>query len=187
MLSFGFKRAKILSYDKESRTAQVHIHGLTDGFEGGLTATFAYAVGEDDRDTEIKILGNSNQLPDVFVFFEGGEHDAPIIAFFSSHGSDNAQDIRRIKQENIEILAKQHIQIESETLIIKANTRFIGATVFDGAVNFNQLVTFNSDVKQGSKGRFNINQLTLNGVDVNNHYHVGDSGGLTGIMQSKTG
>jgi hypothetical protein len=38
----GFKRAKILSYNAKSRTAKVHIHGMTDGASEGLTATFAF-------------------------------------------------------------------------------------------------------------------------------------------------
>ena len=31
----GFKRAKILSYSAKSRTAKVHIHGMTDGASDG--------------------------------------------------------------------------------------------------------------------------------------------------------
>ena len=78
-----FKRAKILSYDAAKRTAQVHIHGLTDGASQGLTATFAYPVGDDDRDTERQIvLGN-----DVYVFFEDGDESCSVIAFYSSHGT----------------------------------------------------------------------------------------------------
>ncbi|TPS40987.1 hypothetical protein [Acinetobacter baumannii] len=48
----GLKRAKILSYNAKGRTAQVHIHGLTDGASEGITATFAYPVGDSDLDTE---------------------------------------------------------------------------------------------------------------------------------------
>ncbi|KCX96510.1 hypothetical protein J572_4073, partial [Acinetobacter baumannii 1499986] len=47
----GLKRAKILSYNAKGRTAQVHIHGLTDGASEGITATFAYPVGDSDLDT----------------------------------------------------------------------------------------------------------------------------------------
>ena len=53
---FNFIPAKILSYDAATRTAKVQIEGLTDGAEDGLTATFAYPVGHDDRDTEIQVL-----------------------------------------------------------------------------------------------------------------------------------
>ena len=53
---FNFIPAKILSYDAATRTAKVQIEGLTDGAEDGLTATFAYPTGYDDRDTEIQVL-----------------------------------------------------------------------------------------------------------------------------------
>ena len=46
----GFFPAKILRYDAAKRTAQVHVHGLTDGASEGLTAKIAYPVGDDDRD-----------------------------------------------------------------------------------------------------------------------------------------
>lgn len=52
----GFKKAKILSYDAQNRTAKIHIPGLTDGASTGLTATFAYPVGDSDKDTEREIL-----------------------------------------------------------------------------------------------------------------------------------
>ncbi|MCZ3007840.1 hypothetical protein NYZ11_19905, partial [Acinetobacter baumannii] len=45
--------AKILSYNAKGRTAQVHIHGLTDGASEGITATFAYPVGDSDLDTSV--------------------------------------------------------------------------------------------------------------------------------------
>lgn len=117
-MQYGFKRARILSYDSSTRTAKVHIFGLTDGASDGLTATFAYAVGEDDRDTELKILSSSSNLPDVYVFFEGGDEARPVIAFFSSHGSDNVTDVRRIRQKNIEILATSKATIEAPDIYI---------------------------------------------------------------------
>ena len=52
----NFIPAKILSYDAATRTAKVHTVGPTAGAEDGLTATFAYPVGHDDRDTEIQVL-----------------------------------------------------------------------------------------------------------------------------------
>ena len=91
----GFKRAKILSYNAKGRTAKVHIHGMTDGASDGLTATFAYPVGDSDKDTEREILAGE----DVYVFFENGEESRPVIAFFSSHGENAVVDTRRIRQE----------------------------------------------------------------------------------------
>lgn len=112
-----FKRAKILSYDAAKRTAQVHIHGLTDGASQGLTATFAYPVGDDDRDTERQIvLGN-----DVYVFFEDGDESCPVIAFYSSHGTGAEVDKRRIRQKNIELLATTKAYIDAPTIHLKGN------------------------------------------------------------------
>ena len=105
----NFIPAKILSYDAATRTAQVHIDGLTDGAEDGLTATFAYPVGHDDRDTEIQVLVGA----EVYVFFAGGQMDSPVIAFYRSHGTGAMVDTRRIRQSNIEILASNSISIEA--------------------------------------------------------------------------
>jgi len=106
---FNFIPAKILSYDAQQRTAQVQIDGLTDGAENGLTATFAYPVGHDDRDTEIQVLAGA----EVYVFFAGGQLDSPVIAFYRSHGEGAVVDTRRIRQKNIKILASNSISIEA--------------------------------------------------------------------------
>lgn len=106
---FNFIPAKILSYDAATRTAQVQIDGLTDGAEDGLTATFAYPVGHDDRDTEIQVLAGA----EVYVFFAGGQLDSPVIAFYRSHGAGAVVDTRRIRQKNIKILASNSISIEA--------------------------------------------------------------------------
>lgn len=105
----NFIPAKILSYDAATRTAQVQIDGLTDGAEDGLTATFAYPVGHDDRDTEIQVLAGA----EVYVFFAGGQLDSPVIAFYRSHGAGAVVDTRRIRQKNIKILASNSISIEA--------------------------------------------------------------------------
>ena len=112
---FNFIPAKILSYDAATRTAQVQIDGLTDGAEDGLTATFAYPVGHDDRDTEIQVFAGA----EVYVFFAGGQFDSPVIAFYRSHGEGAVVDTRRIRQKNIEILAESGISIEAIATKVK--------------------------------------------------------------------
>ncbi|NNP70381.1 hypothetical protein [Acinetobacter sp. Ac_5812] len=114
-MDMGFKRAKILSYDSSNRTAKVHIPGLTDGSAEGLTATFAYPVGDSDKDTEREILDGE----DVYIFFENNEQSRPVIAFYSSHGKDVVVDTRRIRQENIELLARTQVNIEAPEIRIK--------------------------------------------------------------------
>lgn len=146
MFQTAFRRAKILSYDPDTRTAKVHIFGLTDGASEGLTATFAYSVGEDDRDTEIKILENSANTPDVYVFFDGGDEARPVIAFFSSHGSSNVKDVRRIRQKNIEILATSKVTIKAPKVIINADVEINGDVTHAGNQKTTGTITATKDV-----------------------------------------
>ena len=143
-----FKRAKILSYDAAKRTAQVHIHGLTDGASQGLTATFAYPVGDDDRDTERQIvLGN-----DVYVFFEDGDESCPVIAFYSSHGIGAEVDKRRIRQKNIELLARSKITAKAKTIEIDGSE----------TVNIHGAVQIN--LTSEAKVSISAPQISMNGM-----------------------
>ena len=117
-----FYRAKILSYNAQNRTANVHIIGLTDGAEDGLVATFAYPVGDDDRDTELKIVTGN----DCYVFFESNDPARPVIAFYASHGTGALTDIRRIQQKNIEL--KGNVNTYGSQYITKSLSVATGAT-----------------------------------------------------------
>ena len=153
-----FYRAKILSYNAQNRTANVHIIGLTDGAEDGLTATFAYAVGDDDRDTELKIVAGN----DCYVFFESNDPARPVIAFYASHGTGALTDIRRIQQKNIELLAQIKATIEANTIHLKGNliidgnithtgnTTQIGNNIVNGTLNTTGAITSGTDVLAGT-------------------------------------
>ena len=122
----GFWPAKILSYDQDSHTAQVYIAGLTDGLADGITADFAYPVGEHDKDTERQILPGA----DVDVYFERGQQECPVIAFYRSHRIGGMKDIRRIRQKNIELLATANITIQAQqdvTIYGVSKVNIIGA------------------------------------------------------------
>ena len=99
--------ARVISYDPDARTLQVHIHGLTDGSVNGLTAKIAYPIGDDDRDTELQIEDGL----DVWVFFEGGDESKPVAWAASSHGTGTVKNTRRIRQENIELLADGTVKL----------------------------------------------------------------------------
>jgi len=152
-------RAKILSYNAKGRTAQVHIHGLTDGASEGLTATFAYPVGDDDRDTERRIVVGS----DVYVFFEDGDQASPVIAFYTSHSTKNLVDVRRIRQKNIELLAEQGVLIETPKLVIKADVEIQGNVTQKGDYTASGTVTGKKDVIGG-------------GISTKEHNHQGAHG-----------
>lgn len=99
--------ARVISYDPDARTLQVHIHGLTDGSADGLTAKIAYPISDDDRDTELLIEAGL----DVWVFFEGGDPSKPVAFAASSHGTGTVKEARRIRQKNIEVLADGTVRI----------------------------------------------------------------------------
>nr|WP_227865526.1 interleukin-like EMT inducer domain-containing protein [Acinetobacter nosocomialis] len=148
----GFKRAKILSYNAKGRTAQVHIHGLTDGASEGIAATFAYPVGDSDLDTEIQIVDGE----DVYVFFENGNEERPVIHSYVSHGDGAIVGVRRIRQDNIEFISKENLKVDSGTTVsiktplmnVQANTQQTGNSTLTGnsTVMGNTSVAGNSSV-----------------------------------------
>lgn len=136
-----FYPAKLIEYNQNERTAQVHIQGLTDGSPKGLTALLAYPIGDDDLDTERELLKGA----DVWVFFENGDMSAPVIAFYRSHGKGMAvKDVRRIRQENIEVLARSRITLNAKDLV-EVNAERV---VINAEMEFNGNITHNGDTTQ---------------------------------------
>lgn len=176
--------AKLISYDKVNRTAKVSIAGLTDGVEGGITAMLAYPIGDDDFDTERELLDGA----DVWVFFEQGDTTMPVIAFYRRHGQGRAVvDIRRIRQENIEVLARSAITLDAKDLVhIKAKTITIDATTVNlNASNFNVTAETSVNGNSTSYGNQTINgsvsatgDIKAGGISLKSHKHGGvDTGG----------
>lgn len=164
-----FYPAKLVSYNPKERTAMIQMDGLTDGSDG-IKATLAYPIGDDDLDTERELLPGA----DVYVFFEQGDLYAPVIAFYRSHGKGRAvTDTRRIRQENIELLARARVTIKAADLVeVEAGeVRITGHVVIDGDITHtgNQsttgTVTASLDVKAGG---VSLKQHTHGGVDSGN-------------------
>ncbi|MEX5443481.1 hypothetical protein WCE14_08940 [Acinetobacter schindleri] len=143
--------AKIVSYDAKSRTARIDIPTVTDGLEGGIVATFAYPVGDDDLDTERQILPGA----DCYIFFQQGDPYSPVIWAFRSHGTGAVVDVRRIRQKNIELLAAANITLNAaEVINLKAKQVIIDAElVVNGDSNLKQklTVTGESDLQGTTK------------------------------------
>lgn len=143
----GFFPAKIVSYNAKARTVKVSIPTVTDGLESGITAKIAYPVGHDDKDTEIEIKEGA----DCYIFFEQGDPSSPVMWAYSSHGVGAIVDYRRIRQENIELLAKANININAEdTIHLKATKVIIDAELVingDQTVNGNSTTIGTSDLQ----------------------------------------
>ena len=147
--------ATLVSYDSTNRTAKVSIAGLTDGVEDGITAMLAYPIGDDDLDTERELIAGA----DVWVFFEQGDTSMPVVAFYRRHGQGRAAvNVRRIRQENIELLARAKVTITANDLIfIKA-----GQVTIEGEVLIKGDVTHKGNSNQTGNAAIQGNQ-TING------------------------
>lgn len=146
---FGFPRAKILSYNAKTRTAQIHIYGMTDGASEGLEATFAYPVGDDDLDTEREILVGA----DVYIFFQNGDEGLPVVWSYSSHGEGAVEDVRRIRQKNIEILARANVLVQAGQEV-----------TITGASKVNLVSAGGIDVQSETKVSVRAPVISLNGA-----------------------
>lgn len=180
VISPYFHPAKLVSYDKANRTANVAIAGLTDGVPEGITAMLAYPIGDDDLDTERELLPGA----DVWVFFEQGDTSMPVIAFYRRHGGGQAVvDVRRIRQQNIELLARARITLTAKDLIqMQAQSVTIDAsTVTITADNMNVKAKINHTGSQSTTGTMSVkgNVSTTSNITAN--------GGITadGTMVAK--
>ncbi|EPU0939844.1 hypothetical protein ACVULL_003811, partial [Acinetobacter baumannii] len=115
---YGHYPATIISVDRKGRTAKIKVPPITDGLDSGITATFEYALGENDLDTEIEILAGT----DVYVFFLQGDPYSPVISGSRSHGKDAEVGHRRIRQENIELIAQHNISLIADEILLEAKT-----------------------------------------------------------------
>lgn len=166
---FGDYPAKILSVDKESKTARVSMEPFTKGLEEEVTATFAFPVGHDDRDTEIEVLEGA----ECYIFFLQGEPRSPVIWSYRSHGKDSVVDYRRIRQENIELLARNRINIEAqEELNLTAKRITINATE-QLIINANSKQNGTQEVTEKSTLAVDA---TIGGMNFSVHYHIDGRG-----------
>lgn len=119
---YGFWPATLVSYHAKQRTGEVYIEGITDGADRGLTAEFAYPVGESDKDTELQITVPAP----VDVYFEMGDPRCPVVFAFRTHQDGSAVvGTRRIRQENIELIASANLQLIAD----QANMQFSQMTL----------------------------------------------------------
>lgn len=170
--------ATIVSYDANARTARITIPTVTDGLDEGVEATFAYPVGDDDLDTERKILPGA----DCYIFFLQGDPYSPVIWAFRSHGKGAVVDTRRIRQKNIELLASANITLQAEEQItLKAKK-----LVIDAEVVMKKKTTLEDDLTVQKKTTL-VGGASIRGVEFDDHGHdgvkngEGVSGGVHGL------
>ncbi|HGW3984091.1 hypothetical protein ACRS5A_18765 [Acinetobacter baumannii] len=164
---FGHYPATIVSVDRENRTAKVKVSPITDGLDSGITATFQYAIGENDFDTEVEILEGA----DVYVFFLQGDPYSPVICGYRSHGKDAEVGHRRIRQENIELIAQHNISLIADEILLEAKTVKIKAEKIinegDSETTGTQTVRGKSTLEGGAN---------IDGIEFDTHKHGNSPG-----------
>lgn len=163
---FGYYPATILSYDAASRTARISVEPFTKDAPQGLKARFAYAIGEDDRKTEIKVVSGD----EVWIFFESGQPRAPIIAFYRSHSVGVRIDTRAIEQENVEILANSQFAVMADHINLYAN----GTDIYSDVTIHGQLIVTGDITGAEITGSA---VKTTSGKNLDTHTHSGVKSG----------
>lgn len=164
---YGHYPATIISVDRKGRTAKIKVSPITDGLETGITATFEYALGENDFDTEIEILPGT----DVYVFFLQGDPYSPVISGGRSHGKDAEVGHRRIRQENIELIAQNNISLIADEILLEAKTVKIKAENIINEGNSETTGTQKVRGKSTLEGGANID-----GIEFDTHKHGNSPG-----------
>lgn len=172
-----FLPAVLVSYDQNERTAMVSIPGLTDGAPEGIPAMLAYPIGDDDLDTERELIPGA----DVWVFFEKGDPTMPVIAFYRRHGRGRAvTDVRRIRQENIELLARDRVTINGDALV-EVNGETITLTGQTIVIKASQVIIEGDISHKGNQSTQGTIAASTNvvggGVSLNSHTHSGVKSG----------
>lgn len=93
--------AVIDSYNAETRLYRISIPGMTDGADALPEAEAIYALGDDSRETEVRIADGS----EVWVEFMGGDARHGLILGYRQRRAGNVVDLRYWKQKNIELEA----------------------------------------------------------------------------------
>lgn len=137
---FGFYPATILSYNGDSKTAQVSIEPYTSGSEDGIQAKIAYPVGFTDNDLELSIVPNT----EAWVFFEKGQFKNPVIGFFRTKQAGSTTGILRIRQKTIELIADEIKFIANTTTTGDATTQ--GDSTTEGNISTQGTVTSDGDM-----------------------------------------
>lgn len=178
MFAQVFHPAQMTAYNSRQRTATVWIQGLTDGADRGLTAHIAYPFGDCDRDTELQpdiepvSTGERalSEAVDVWVFFEGGDPSAPVVAFYRGHQDGSAlENTRRIRQDNIELLARSRLIVKADqidltcqqmTITAPEGLRIAGPVSMDNTLSVQGAIQSQDDVTAG-------------GISLKSHLHSG--------------
>lgn len=123
-MMFGKYPAVVVSYDGNTRLAQIKLEPLDSGADSLLEAELLYPLG-DKSNTAIEVLADDP----VWIEFEAGDPRYPIIVGYRNQRTGNVDNWRRYHHANFEILADDTIKIKGNVhVIVEAATVDVSAT-----------------------------------------------------------
>lgn len=159
--------AIIRQVDRERREVRVEIPPYTDGAGELPIAEISYPIGDDSRDTEIRLVEGR----EVWVSFIAGDPRRPLITGFRNPNIGNVVGMRRWNHDSFEINADQVFTVNAGTkiaLIVGGSSLIITASAIQ------QLATaLGIEAKTAIKGPVTQTggDITSDGISVQHHTH----------------
>lgn len=145
-------------------TLRVFIDGYTDGSDIGMKAEVCFPLADRPDYTGYKIEKGDA----VWVMFNDGDPNSPIVMGFRNQNTGENKDTRRFQHKNFEAHAKYNMLQTSKNHDIKASVAFTvesGVITLKGAVHIEGELTTSGTIS--AKGDIKSNQISLQ-----NHTHT---------------
>lgn len=159
--------AIIRKVDRDRREVRVEIPPYTDGAGELPIAEICYPIGDDSRDTEIRLVEGR----EVWVSFIAGDPRRPLITGFRNPNVGNVVGMRRWNHDSFEINADQVFTVNAGTkiaLVVGGSSLIITAGAIQQlakALGIEATVTIKGAATQ-TGGDF-----TSDGISVQHHKH----------------
>lgn len=167
--------------DRDRREVRVEIPPFTDGASQLPIAEIEYPLGDDSRNTEIRLVEGRG----VWIEFIAGDPRRPLITGFRNPNSGNVVGVRRWNHDNFEINADEEFTINAgaKIALIVGGTSLVltpesiaeiaAALSVKAAVAIEGAVTIKGAVTQTG------GDMTSDGVSVQQHPHTDSMNGKT--------
>lgn len=133
-------------------TLRVFIDGYTDGADVGMRAEVLYPLADRPDYTGFDIRNGDA----VWVFFNGGDVNSPIVMGFRNQNTGQNKDIRRMRHKHYEAHCDENMTMTAGSSL----TLTSGNIVLKGDVIVNGSITSTKDIKADT-------------VSLQNHTHAG--------------
>lgn len=152
--------ATVHSWD--GKELRVHIQGYTDGASKPVKADICYPLADRPSYTGYRILPGDA----VWVMFNGGDFDCPIVMGFRNKNTGQDKDTRAFTHKNFKVDADQDIKLNATQTTVTAPTN---------TYNGNLIVNGDVSVTGGGSSTYKGNLVIEGNVKVKGNIEAGGS------------